>query len=300
MRVPCCSLCNVRYDEDERTPLLLHCGHGFCRACLSRMLAAAPGATLPCPRCRHLTAVGNSVSALRKNFPILSLLSASPSSPSFLHSDSGSSSDGSDDEDDFFARPSRRPAPAPAAAPPGCSSFDLASHPDLKLARRIGSGPPGPAGQEVWAGTLSRRCSGAGGGAKRCKHQVAVKRVPVAAGDGLEGVQEEVERLRRASTWCRNVCTFHGAVRVGGHLCFVMDRYVGSVQAEMRQNGGRLTLEQILRCGIASELEYLVALSSLFLLQVLPLLAALLEMAVLQIWMTLQHHVVYTHVQMSF
>ncbi|OEL12851.1 E3 ubiquitin-protein ligase KEG [Dichanthelium oligosanthes] len=243
MRVPCCSLCNVRYDEEERTPLLLHCGHGFCRACLSRMLAAAPGATLPCPRCRHLTAVGNSVSALRKNFPILSLLSASPSSPSFLHSDSGSSSDGSDDEDDFFKR-SRRPASAPAAAPPGCSSFDLASHPDLKLARRIGSGPPGPAGQEVWAGTLSR-----GGGAKRCKHQVAVKRVPLAAGDGLEGVQEVVERLRRASTWCRNVCTFHGAVRVGSHLCFVMDRYVGSVQAEMRQNGGRLTLEQILRYG---------------------------------------------------
>nr|CAB3465350.1 unnamed protein product [Digitaria exilis] len=244
MRVPCCSLCNVRYDEDERTPLLLHCGHGFCRACLSRMLAAAPGATLPCPRCRHLTAVGNSVSALRKNFPILSLLSASPSSPSFLHSDSGSSSDGSDDEDDFFARPSRRPASAPAAAPPGCSSFDLASHPDLKLARRIGGGPPGPAGQEVWAGTLSR-----GGGAKRCKHQVAVKRVPLAAGEGLEGVQEEVERLRRASTWCRNVSTYHGAVRIGGHLCFVMDRYVGSVQMEMRQNGGRLTLEQILRYG---------------------------------------------------
>jgi hypothetical protein len=86
----------------------------------------------------------------------------------------------------------------------------------------------------------------------------------VAAGDGLEGVQEEVERLRRASTWCRNVCTFHGAVRVGGHLCFVMDRYVGSVQAEMRQNGGRLTLEQILRCGIASKLGYLLVLSSLF------------------------------------
>ncbi|AQK94106.1 E3 ubiquitin-protein ligase KEG [Zea mays] len=245
MRVPCCSLCNVRYDEEERTPLLLHCGHGFCRACLSRMLAAAPGATLPCPRCRHPTAVGNSVSALRKNFPILSLLSASPSSPSFLHSDSGSSSDGSEDEDDFFARPTRRPAPAPAAASPGCSSFDLASHPDLKLARRIGSGPPGPAGQDVWVGTLSR----GGGGVKRCKHQVAVKRVPQTAGDGLEVVQEEVERLRRASTWCRNVCTFHGAVRVGGHLCFVMDHYVGSVQAEMRQNGGRLTLEQILRYG---------------------------------------------------
>jgi E3 ubiquitin-protein ligase KEG len=242
MRVPCCSLCHVRYDEDEHVPLLLHCGHGFCRACLTRTLAAAPGAVLPCPRCRHPTSVGNSVTALRKNFPILSLLTASPSSPSFLHSESESSSDGSDDEDDFFTRPSHRPTPP--VAPPGCSSVDLASHPDLKLARRIGSGPPGPAGQEVWAGILSR-----GGGAKRCKHQVAVKRVPVPVGDGLDGVQEEVERLRRASSWCRNVCSFHGAVRVGGHLCFVMDRYVGSVHAEMQQNGGRLTLEQILRCG---------------------------------------------------
>ncbi|XBJ17837.1 hypothetical protein VPH35_009154 [Triticum aestivum] len=247
MRVPCCSLCHVRYDEDERAPLLLHCGHGFCRACLARMLAAAPGAVLPCPRCRHPTAVGNSVSALRKNFPILSLLSDSPSSPSFLHSDSGSSDE--DDEDDFFARPKRTPAvPVPAAGPPPCTSVDLASHPDLKLARRIGSGPPGPAGQEVCAGTLSR--AGRPGGAKRCKHPVAVKRVPLSAADELEGVhQEEVERLRRASTWCRNVCTFHGAVKVDGHLCFVMDRYPGSVQEEMRQNGGRLTLEQILRYG---------------------------------------------------
>ncbi|XP_015639441.1 E3 ubiquitin-protein ligase KEG [Oryza sativa Japonica Group] len=257
MRVPCCSLCHVRYDEEERAPLLLHCGHGFCRACLARMLANAAGAVLACPRCRHPTAVGNSVSALRKNFPILSLLSSSPSSPSFLHSDSGgSSSDGSDDDDDdFFGRPSRRSsaagagagAAAPSLQPAGCASFDLASHPDLKLARRIGSGPPGPAGQEVWSGTLSR--GGGGGGAKRCKHPVAVKRVPVTAGDVLEGVQEEVERLRRAATWCRNVTTFHGAVRVGGHLCFVMDRYAGSVQTEMRQNGGRLTLEQILRYG---------------------------------------------------
>ena len=82
---------------------------------------------------------------------------------------------------------------------------------------------------------------------------MAVKRVPLAAGDGLEVVQEEVKWLRRASTWCRNVCTFHGAVRVGSHVYFVMDRHVGSVQAEMRQNGGRLTLEQILRSSIASK-----------------------------------------------
>ena len=65
----------------------------------------------------------------------------------------------------------------------GCSSFDLASQPDLKLARCFGSDPPRPAGQDVWAGTLSR--GGGGGAAKRCKHRVAVKRVPLPAGDGL-------------------------------------------------------------------------------------------------------------------
>ncbi|KAI5001366.1 hypothetical protein ZWY2020_026016 [Hordeum vulgare] len=251
MQVPCCSLWHVRYDEIERVPLLLHCGHGFCRACLARMLAAAPGAVLPGPCCRHPTAVGNSVSALRKNFPILSLLSDSPSSPSLPHSDSGSS------DDDFFSRPKR--APAPAATPPPCTSLDLASHPDLKLARRIRSGPPGPAGQEVCAATLSRANRPGAGGAKRCKHPVAVKRVPLSAADELESVQEEVERLRRASNWCRNVCTFHGAVKLDGHLCFVMDRYPEFVQEEMWQNGGRLTLEQILRCAIASNHEYQVA-----------------------------------------
>jgi E3 ubiquitin-protein ligase KEG len=100
----------------------------------------------------------------------------------------------------------------------------------------------------VFAGTLSRGSRGA----RRCKHPVAVKRVPLSAADDLEAVKEEVERLRRSSSWLQNVCAFHGAMRVGGHLCFVMDRYAGSVQEEMRQNGGRLTLEQILRCGIAS------------------------------------------------
>ena len=73
-------------------------------------------------------------------------------------------------------------APAAPRKWPGCSSFYLALHPDLKLVRRIGSGPPGPAGQEVWAGTLSR--GGVGSGVKRCKHQVAVKRVPLAARTG--------------------------------------------------------------------------------------------------------------------
>ena len=53
-----------------------------------------------------------------------------------------------------------------------------------------------------------------------------------------------------------------------------MDRHVGSVQAEMRQNGGRLTLEQILRSGIASKCQYLVILSSYFSAFVMPVITA--------------------------
>ena len=50
-----------------------------------------------------------------------------------------------------------------------------------------------------------------------------------------------------ASMWCRNVCTFHGTMRVEDSLCLVMDKCYGSVQSEMQRNEGRLTLEQVLR-----------------------------------------------------
>ncbi|KAL4204282.1 hypothetical protein AMTRI_Chr01g131350 [Amborella trichopoda] len=31
MKNPTCSVPQLAYDEGERTPMLLHCGHGFCR-----------------------------------------------------------------------------------------------------------------------------------------------------------------------------------------------------------------------------------------------------------------------------
>ncbi|TKY49725.1 E3 ubiquitin-protein ligase KEG [Spatholobus suberectus] len=76
MKIPCCSVCQTRYNEDERVPLLLQCGHGFCRECLSRMFSASSDTTLACPRCRHVSAVGNSVQALRKNYAVLALLNS--------------------------------------------------------------------------------------------------------------------------------------------------------------------------------------------------------------------------------
>jgi len=81
----------------------------------------------------------------------------------------------------------------------------------------------------------------------KCKHQVTVKKIAITEDMDVVGMLSKLENLRRASMWCRNVCTFHGGVRMDGRLCLIMDRYNTSIQAEMRQNKGRLTLEQILR-----------------------------------------------------
>ncbi|KAJ3676288.1 hypothetical protein LUZ60_003700 [Juncus effusus] len=258
-RVPCCSVCGTKYDEDEHTPLLLHCGHGFCRSCLSKMFASAQSSSLSCPRCRHITAVGNSVNALKKNFPILSLISHPPSSPSFDledNSDAGSEVDEMD-ADDFFepSRGERTRAAASGLSVSGCccsrssSHLDLVSHQDLTMGRRLGDGKK--AGCEVWSAVLSRGpCPATNGrGAQKCKHHVAVKRFAVTEEMAVDQVQEELDRLRRASMWCRNVCVYHGVMKMDGQLCLVMDRYTGSIQCEMQANNGRLTLEQILRYG---------------------------------------------------
>ncbi|THU47380.1 hypothetical protein C4D60_Mb09t14880 [Musa balbisiana] len=268
MRVPCCSVCHSRYDEEERAPLLLHCGHGFCKACLSRMFAASADTSICCPRCRHPTVVGNSVQALRKNFPILSLLASSPSSPSFDYDftdddeDDGEGGDGEEDnEEDYFGSGGRCRRAGFSSHPSvsGCcsasgsraastSAIDLGSHHDLKLLRRLGEGRR--VGYEVWSALLSKGSSfSSGQNGRRCRHQVAVKRVAITEDMDVVWLQSRLESLRQASMWCRNVCAFHGVKRMDGHLCLVMDKFNSSIQSEMQQNKGRLTLEQILRYG---------------------------------------------------
>lgn len=267
MRVPCCSVCHSRYDEEERAPLLLHCGHGFCKACLSKMFAASADTSICCPRCRHPTVVGNSVQALRKNFPILSLLASSPSSPSFDYDftdddedDGGGGGDGEEDnEEDYFGSGGRCRRTGFSSHPSvsGCcsasgsraastSAIDLGSHHDLKLLRRLGEGRR--VGYEVWSALLSMGSSfSSGQNGRRCRHQVAVKRVAITEDMDVVWLQSRLESLRQASMWCRNVCAFHGVKRMDGHLCLVMDKFNSSIQSEMQQNKGRLTLEQILR-----------------------------------------------------
>ncbi|PQQ00734.1 E3 ubiquitin-protein ligase KEG-like isoform X1 [Prunus yedoensis var. nudiflora] len=118
--------------------------------------------------------------------------------------------------------------------------MELAVHQDLRLVRRIGEGRQ--AGVQMWTAVI-------GGGGGRCRHKIAVKKVAVAEETSMDWVMGQLENLRRASMWCRNVCTFHGAMKSEGTLCLVMDRCYGSVQSEMQRNEGRLTLEQILRYG---------------------------------------------------
>ncbi|MBA0630009.1 hypothetical protein Godav_002144, partial [Gossypium davidsonii] len=70
--------------------------------------------------------------------------------------------------------------------------------------------------------------------------------------EGMDGewVQGQLDSLRRASMWCRNVCTFHGVIKLEeSSLGIVMDRCHGSIQSAMFNNEGRLTLEQVLRYG---------------------------------------------------
>ncbi|XP_022746915.1 E3 ubiquitin-protein ligase KEG-like isoform X1 [Durio zibethinus] len=267
MKVPCCSVCQTRYNEEERVPLLLQCGHGFCKECLSRMFSASPDTSLPCPRCRHVSLVGNSVQALKKNYGILALLNSNPQSAgsnSRKDFDCDYTDDEEDDEEredddengDFFddlAAGRNHHASSSGGGAAGCGPvIELTAHPEVKLVRKMegkGEGKGERAGVETWAAVISG-AHGGGGGGRRCKHKVAVKKVGAMEGMDGEWVQGQLESLRRASMWCRNVCTFHGVVRLEeGSLGIVMDRCHGSIQSAMMNNEGRLTLEQVLRYG---------------------------------------------------
>lgn len=38
LEIPHCNICFNKYDDDKRTPLLLPCGHTFCKACCKKLL----------------------------------------------------------------------------------------------------------------------------------------------------------------------------------------------------------------------------------------------------------------------
>ncbi|KAG6787751.1 hypothetical protein POTOM_003796 [Populus tomentosa] len=245
MKVPCCSVCQTRYDEEERVPLLLQCGHGFCKDCLSRMFSASTDTTLVCPRCRHVSVVGNSVTALKKNFAVLALLHSSSSSSAAANFDCDyTDEEGDGDEEDFEEERCSRGSHASSSGACG-PVIDVGAHPEVKLVKKIGEARS-KSGMETWTAVI-----GGGGvhGKKVCRHRVAVKKVEIGEEMEVDWVLGQLESLRKAAMWCRNVCTFHGVVKMDGCLGIVTNRCYGSVESEMQRNEGRLTLEQILRYG---------------------------------------------------
>lgn len=236
MKIPCCTVCQTRYNEEDRCPLLLDCGHGFCKDCLSRMFSSASSDTsISCPRCRHLSVVGNSVHALRKNYAILGLIS-SPSNADFTDDDDD---DDEDVLDDVVVDRDRKSCGLSVSSSNGL--IELGLHNEIKMVKRFGEEVKGGGGVEMWMGVLNGKLG-------RCRHRVAVKKlVVIGEGSDVVWMQNQLEDLRRKSMWCRNVCRFHGVTKVDGCLALVMDKCNGSVETEMQRNEGRLTLEQILR-----------------------------------------------------
>ncbi|KAG9151827.1 hypothetical protein Leryth_002101 [Lithospermum erythrorhizon] len=258
MKIPSCLICQSKYDEGDRCPLLLQCGHGFCKNCLSKMLSSSPDTSLPCPRCRHVSLVGNAVTALKKNFAILALIGDASGGEGSEDDDDEEEEEGEgergvhgvngflgeeEDVNEVRRQPSGSHRGSSRRGFVSCGErIEIGMHPEVKLVKRIGGEGRRP-GVEMWAAVLR-------GSGKKCKHKVAVKKVKV--GEDMDGVWvlERLEELRKKSMWCRNVCAFHGVSKLGdGSLGLVMDRCEGSVRTEMQRNNGRLSLEQILRYG---------------------------------------------------
>ena len=68
---PECSICFEGYNDKDKSPRLLSCGHSFCSRCLERLLR---GNTIDCPKCRNPVAVPSGVRGLLKNFALLDIV----------------------------------------------------------------------------------------------------------------------------------------------------------------------------------------------------------------------------------
>lgn len=223
------------------------------------MFSASPDSSLSCPRCRHVSTVGNSVSALKKNYAVLSLIQGGEDEDEDDEEDDDDNNEAGQDDKTFMTAESiccgnnNNVNSTAGGGGGGCVynngsrrvedgfsgvRIDLGVHKEVKMVKRIGEGSSRRAGVETWAAVVSGR---------GCKHKMAVKKLAIGEETDVVWMQGQLEELRRKSMWCRNVCTFHGATRMESALCLVMDRCHGSVQTAMQRNEGRLTLEQILR-----------------------------------------------------
>ena len=72
---PECSICLEGYNDKDKFPRILGCGHSFCSSCLERLIH---GHTIRCPTCRSLIVVPTGVAGLSKNFDLLKIVDNQP------------------------------------------------------------------------------------------------------------------------------------------------------------------------------------------------------------------------------
>ena len=70
-----CSICLEGYNDKDKFPRMLSCGHSFCSSCLEILL---DGNTIRCPKCRSLIVVSTGVAGLLKNFDLLKIVDNQP------------------------------------------------------------------------------------------------------------------------------------------------------------------------------------------------------------------------------
>ena len=68
---PECTICFERFNDENKCPRMLSCGHSFCSCCLERLLH---GNTIDCPKCRNTFVVPSGVHGLPTNFALLEIV----------------------------------------------------------------------------------------------------------------------------------------------------------------------------------------------------------------------------------
>ncbi|KAJ4454502.1 hypothetical protein PAPYR_10765 [Paratrimastix pyriformis] len=75
--VPCCHICEEHYDLAERDPVVLICGHTFCRNCMCQLALKNPEKPgLDCPECRSPTPIPHPFdpACFKRNYGLVDML----------------------------------------------------------------------------------------------------------------------------------------------------------------------------------------------------------------------------------
>ena len=68
-----CQLCNEEYDTDEKKPLILNCGHSFCKQCITNIITQKTYSNLKCPLDQK-ELYSNEISSYKINYSLLSII----------------------------------------------------------------------------------------------------------------------------------------------------------------------------------------------------------------------------------